>query len=502
MRILLVYPEHPDTYWSFKHVLSLMSKKTIYPPLGLLTVAAMLPSEYEKKLIDMNVTRLSDKDILWADYVFISAMLVQKPSVKEIINRCKKLNRKIVAGGPLFTTGYDDFTDVDHFVLGEAENTLAPFLSDLAAGRAKPIYTSEERPDISETPLPLWSLIKMEDYASMNIQYSRGCPFDCEFCDIVTLFGRKLRIKKTQQFISELDELYRLGWRGQVFIVDDNFIGNKKVLKAELLPAMVQWSEKNGHPFYFLTEVSIDLADDDELMQLMIEANFAQVFVGVETPNEESLDECNKIPNKNRDMISSIRKMQNRGLEVVGGFIVGFDNDPSSIFESQIDFIQKSGIVVAMVNLLNAPPGSRLYHRLKEENRLVSEGTGDTTDGSINFIPRMNYKTLITGYKNMLETLYSPVYYYRRIQKFYGEFRPHLKRTSNLEYVYVISLIKSIWVLGVADKARLHFWKTMFSTLFKYPQFFWLSISFLIYRRHFYILARKINSAVPDTLTS
>lgn len=502
MRILLVYPEYPDTFWGFKHVLNLMSKKAIYPPLGLLTVAAMLPREYEKKLVDMNVTSLSDKDILWADYVFISAMLVQVDSVKEVINRCNRLNRKIVAGGPLFTTGYDDFDGVDHFVLGEAEETLLPFLSDLAAGRPKPIYPSRERPDISETPPPLWSLIKMEDYASMNIQYSRGCPFDCEFCDIVTLYGHKPRLKKSQQLIGELEELYHLGWRGQVFIVDDNFIGNKKILKMETLPAIIEWSEMRGHPFYFLTEASIDLSDDDELMQLMIEANFAQVFVGIESPNEKSLDECNKLPNKNRDMIDSVRRMQNRGLEVTGGFIIGFDNDPSSIFESQIDFIQKSGIVVAMVNLLNVPRGSRLYYRLKEENRLVSEGHGNTTDGSINFIPKMNYEMLINGYKHVLDTLYSPEYYYKRIQRFYEEYRPQLKRNTNLQYVYIISLIKSVWILGIVESSRLHFWKTIISTLFKYPQFFWLSISFLIYRRHFHILARKLKSIAPDTLIS
>ncbi|MFC1954158.1 B12-binding domain-containing radical SAM protein, partial [Chloroflexota bacterium] len=407
MKILLVYPRYPETFWSFKHALRFVSKKAAFPPLGLLTVAAMLPGEWEKKLVDMNINALSDEDIKWANYVFISAMVVQGDSAREVITRCNELNTKVVAGGPLFTTGHEEFEGVDHFVLGEAEVTLPSFLADLDKGCAKPIYTPDKKPDISKTPVPLWSLINMKYYSSMNIQYSRGCPFNCEFCDIIILNGHKPRTKDRHQMVNELEALYSRGWRGGVFIVDDNFIGNRKKLKAETLPAIIEWSKKKKYPFVLSTETSINLADDEELMKLMVEAGFNQVFIGVETPNEASLAECNKMQNRDRDLAASVKKIQNHGFEVQGGFIVGFDSDPVSIFRSQIDFIQRSGIVTAMVGLLNAPRGTRLYQRLKKENRLLKGFSGDNTDSSINFIPKMNYETLINGYRNILDTIYS-----------------------------------------------------------------------------------------------
>jgi radical SAM superfamily enzyme YgiQ (UPF0313 family) len=492
MKALLVYPQYPDTFWSFKYALKLIAKKSIYPPLGLLTVAAMLPADWEKKLVDMNVIGLTDEAILWADYVFISAMQVQTKSVKEVISRCNTLNRKIVAGGPLFTHSYDEFNGVNHFVLGEAEITLPLFLTDLEKGCAKPMYETTERPELNNTPLPLWSLINMKDYSSMNIQYSRGCPYDCEFCDIVSLYGHKPRTKSAAQLTGELDALYEQKWRGQVFMVDDNFIGNKKKLKAEILPAIIEWSRKKNYPFYFLTEASIDLADDEELMALMIEAGFSQVFIGIESPNKDSLDECNKIPNKSRDMSSAVIRLQNHGFEVQGGFIIGFDNDPDSIFEEQIDFIQKSGIVVAMVGLLNIPRGSRLYQRLKKENRLFDEVYGDNTDSTIHYVPIMDHDKLINGYKHVLDTIYSPAYYYMRVQQFYKEYHPHWKSSSRVEWNYITSFIKSAWILGVIESGRGYFWRLLLFTLFKYPGFFWTSVSFYIYRRHFYRQTRRL----------
>jgi len=492
MRIIMVYPQYPDTFWSFKYALNIISKKAMYPPLGLLTVAAMLPADWEKKLIDMNVTTLTDKDILWADYVFISAMQVQTNSAKEVINRCNKLNRKVVAGGPLFTISHDDFKGVSHFVLGEAENTLPSFLADLTSNRVKDIYESNERPELSKTPLPMWSLINMKDYASMNVQYSRGCPFDCEFCDIVVLFGRKPRTKSTYQLIDELETLYKNNWHGEVLIVDDNLIGNKQKLKREILPAIIEWSKSKQYPFYFMAQVSIDLADDEELMNLMVGAGISLIFVGIESPNENSLVECNKLPNKNRDLVVSVNKLQNHGFEVEAGFIVGFDNDTSSIFESHIDFIQRSGIVTAMVGLLNAPPGTRLYQRLKEENRLIDDSSGDNTDCSINFIPKMNRDVLLNGYMHVLNTIYSPDYYSLRIQRFYKEYRPKKRQASTVELNYFVSLIKALWILGIVEDGRKDFWKFFILTLFKYPQFFWLSMSYSIYRRHFYRHAQKL----------
>ena len=305
MKILLVYPRYPDTFWSFRHALKFLSKKASFPPLGLLTVAAMLPGEWEKRLVDLNVSSLSDENIKWADYVFLSAMVVQKDSAKEVIARCNSLKTRVVAGGPLFTTGYEEFEGVDHFVLGEAETTLQPFLADLAEGRPQPVYSSNERPDISKTPIPMWSLINMKHYSAMSLQYSRGCPFDCDFCDIIVLNGHRPRTKDSQQTVDELEVLYRYGWRGSLFIVDDNFIGNKKKLKIETLPAMIEWSKKKKYPFTFFTEASINLADDEKLMELMAEAGFNRVFIGIETPNEDSLVECNKVQNRNRDLAAA-----------------------------------------------------------------------------------------------------------------------------------------------------------------------------------------------------
>jgi radical SAM superfamily enzyme YgiQ (UPF0313 family) len=486
MKSLLVYPQYPDTFWSFKHALKFISKKAAFPPLGLLTIAAMLPSEWEKKLIDMNVTRLLDEDIAWADYVLISAMTVQQQSVQDVITRCNKIGTKIVCGGPLFTTGYQEFQGVDHFVLGEAEITLPLFLNDLAAGNAKHVYNSNERPPINLTPVPLWSLINMKNYSSMNIQYSRGCPFDCEFCDIVQLNGRIPRTKSKEQLISELEALYATGWRGGVFVVDDNFIGNKKKLKEEILPTIIKWRAEKRHSFTFNTEASINLADDDELLKLMIEAGFGTVFIGIETPNEESLVECAKTQNRNRSLVDSVKKMQRYGFEVQGGFIVGFDSDPQSIFKSQIDFIQKSGIVTAMVGLLNAPPGTRLYHRLKKENRLVKSFSGNNTEFSLNFVPKMEEEALISGYKHILNTIYAPKHFYSRVRTFLKEYRPP-KVTGNVtvHFYHFTAFFKSIWYLGFKESGRWHFWKMFISTQLRQPRKLPTFIVMAIYGYHF-----------------
>jgi radical SAM superfamily enzyme YgiQ (UPF0313 family) len=486
MKILFVYPKYPDTFWSFKHALKFISKKASFPPLGLLTVAAMLPEEWEKKLIDMNVSALIEEDLEWADYVFISAMVVQKKSAMEVIRRCKKLGIKVVAGGPLFTTGYEEFEDIDHFVLNEAESTLPSFLDDLKKGCAQHMYTSKEWPDLGKTPRPHWDLINMKKYASMCIQYSRGCPFNCEFCDIIVLNGHKPRTKSKDQILGELEALYAQGWRGGVFFVDDNFIGNKKRLKAEILPALIDWMKQKKYPFSFFTELSINLSDDEELMQLMVKAGFTRVFIGIETPNEDSLTECNKYLNKNRNLIACVKKMQDIGLEVQGGFIVGFDNDPLSIFESQISFIQKSGIVTAMVGLLNAPRGTRLYNRLKKEDRLLNDSSGDNTDFSLNFIPKMNVEILMNGYKKILNTIYSPKYYYKRVITFLKEYKPkRLGKKIHFKFCYFNAFFKSIWFLGIKGKERFHYWKIISWTILRRPRFFNLAISFAIYGFHF-----------------
>jgi radical SAM superfamily enzyme YgiQ (UPF0313 family) len=508
LKILLVYPKYPDTFWSFRHALSFISKKACFPPLGLLTVAAMLPSSWEKKLIDMNITTLHDEDIKWADYVFISAMNVQQTSTSEVIARCNRLKAKVVAGGPLFTTAYDSFSGVDHFILGEAEVTLPPFINDLENGCVKKIYISDEKPQLDNTPIPLWSLIDKKQYATMNIQYSRGCPFDCEFCDIIFLNGHQPRTKGKGQILKELDSLYDSGWRGGVFIVDDNFIGNKKKLKAEILPALAEWLEKKKYPFFFYTEASINLADDEELMELMGKAGFSKVFIGIETPNEESLNECNKWQNKGRDLASSIKKMQNYGFEVQGGFIVGFDNDPLSIFKSQINFIEKTGIVTAMVGLLNAPKGTKLYQRLKKENRLVTDFTGDNTDCSLNFIPKMKTETLIDGYKHILHTIYSPKQYYQRISTFLKEYHPpKLRILKRFQFYHIPAFFRVIWILGIIDKGRRHFWQLFVTTLFRRPKLLAISFNLAVFGLHFRKVSEKVvgtsvrRNPAPDSVT-
>jgi radical SAM superfamily enzyme YgiQ (UPF0313 family) len=486
MKILLVYPKYPDTFWSFKHALKFISKKASFPPLGLLTVASMLPRDWEKKLVDLNVSSLNDDDLEWADYVFLSAMAVQKASAKEVIRLCKERKVKIVAGGPLFTTGYQEFEDVDHFVLNEAENTLPPFLDDLTKGWPRHLYNSQDWPDIQRTPPPQWDLINMKKYASMSIQYSRGCPYNCEFCDIIVLNGHRPRTKSAAQILAELESLFMHGWRGSVFFVDDNFIGNKKALKNNILPSLIDWMALKKHPFYFLTEASINLADDEHLMEMMVKAGFRRIFVGIETPDEAGLTECNKYLNKNRDLLASVKNIQDKGMEVQGGFIVGFDSDTPSIFEKQINFIQNSGIVTAMVGLLNAPRGTRLYQRLQKEGRLLREITGCNTDLSLNFIPKMKKDVLINGYKKILDTIYSPKQYYKRVRTFLKQYKPkQLKGSAYFKLCYFGAFMKSIWHLGIKGKERLHYWNLIFWTLVRHPRFIGISISFAIYGFHF-----------------
>jgi radical SAM superfamily enzyme YgiQ (UPF0313 family) len=484
-KVLLVYPKHPDTFWSYKYALKFISKKASSPPLGLLTVAAMLPADWEKRLIDMQVRPLEDREIQWADYVFISAMCIQKKSVKQVITRCKALGVKTVGGGPLFTAMPEEFPDVDCLVLNEAEITLPLFLTDLENGRVQRVYTSDCWADIEKTPIPQWEMVKPKNYASMNIQYSRGCPFNCEFCNITVLYGQKPRAKGKDQIIAELDRLHRTGWRGSVFFVDDNFIGNKAKLKKDVLPALCDWMESVGYPFAFATEASINLADDPELMGLMVRAGFDTVFIGIETPNEASLAECNKFQNKNRNLMACVKTIQKSGLQVQGGFILGFDNDPPSIFDRLTRFIQESGIVTAMVGLLNAPRGTRLYERLVKEGRLLNDISGDHMDLSMNFIPKMNRELLVSGYQKILDTIYSPKCYYERVRRFLADYAPSQQKMFHFHFNYLTAFVRSVFVLGIAEKGRFQYWKLLFWSLFRRPRLMPLAIGLAICGFHF-----------------
>lgn len=485
MKVLLIYPVCPDSYWSFKYALKFIFKKAAIPPLGLITVSAMLPASWEKRLIDMNVTNLSENDIIWADYVFISAMHIQKDSVNDIIDKCKKHNKIIVAGGPYFTQEYRSFPQIDHLILNEAEITLPLFLKDLQLGRANRIYKTKEFANLIQTPTPDYYLLQRNKYAYMNVQVSRGCPYSCNFCEITALLGKKVRMKNSSQVNNELQELYNLNWRGPVFIVDDNFIGNKNEVKRNLLPSMKNWMQLHKYPFVFNTETSINIADDDELMSLMVEAGFNSTFIGIETPEEQSLRDCNKIQNKNRNLLESIKKIQHAGLQVSGGFIVGFDSDLPTIFQRQIDFIQQSGIVSAMVGLLNAPKNTKLYKQLQSENRLIKQASGNNTDLTMNFIPKMNYHDLVAGYKTIIKNIYATKPYYKRVRILLSNYNNKYKGKSKINFSLVLSALKSIFIIGVISKGRIEYWKFIFWTLFKRPGLIVDAITFTVFGYHY-----------------
>jgi radical SAM superfamily enzyme YgiQ (UPF0313 family) len=473
----------PDTFWSFKHALRFIRKEANLPPLGLLTVAALLPADWNLRLVDLNVTQLTQGDLEWADYAFVSAMVVQRESAHRAIERCKGAGLTVVAGGPLFTAEHEDFPEVDHFVLNEGEITLPAFLADLEDGEARRLYSSEAFADIQQSPVPIWELVDFDRYASMSLQFSRGCPFDCEFCNITALFGHRPRTKSAQQIVAELDGLQAAGWRGRVFFVDDNFIGNKRVLKQEILPALIAWQRAGGQ-MTFQTEASINLADDPELMEMMVAAGFDTVFVGIETPSAEGLEECNKLQNRDRDLLESVQSLHRAGLQVQGGFIVGFDSDTSSIFQRQIDFIQQSGIISAMVGLLQAPYGTRLYERLQQEGRLLHEMSGDNTDGTTNIIPKMDLEVLQEGYREILKHIYAPAHYYERVKTFLRDYRPSKIRFS-LDLDYLHAFLRSIALLGVWGRERWHYWKLLFWSLFHRPRLFPLAVTAAIYGYHF-----------------
>jgi radical SAM superfamily enzyme YgiQ (UPF0313 family) len=458
-KALFVYPEFPNTYWSFKHALPFEGKRSAFPPLGLLTLSAMLPATWERRLVDMNVRKLTDADLKWADVVFASAMIVQQESLRSVIDRCHALNVRIAVGGPFVTTGAEHVADADYLFLGEAEPTLPEFVRDFEMGVPQHIYETDVKPALTETPVPDFKLAEMRRYSSMAIQFSRGCPFNCEFCDIIEIYGRVPRTKTNAQMMAEMDALYAAGWRGPLFIVDDNFIGNKKNVR-KLMPDLCEWMERHRHPFRLFTEASVNLADDDELLGMMRRANFRKVFLGIETPVEESLIETQKGQNTRRSLVESVRRIQSFGIEVMAGFIVGFDNDPADIFQRQIDFIRESAIPMAMVGLLSALPDTQLWRRLQREGRLLGEGEGSNTEASLNFITKMDRQTLIEGYKTILKTIYSPEEYYARV---YASLKHTLTSSYSPSQAFksesVLSFFRVIYKLGLQDKSRKDFWR-------------------------------------------
>ena len=494
MKVLLVNPEFPDTYWSFRHALPFEGKRSAFPPLGLLTVSALLPPSWERRLVDLNVRRLKNSDIEWADMVMATAMLVQKDSLKLVVQRCKAKDKRVVIGGPYITTTIEDLPEADHIFLGEAETTLPQFVEDLALGAPKRTYQAAEKPPLSATPLPHFHLADLKRYSAMSVQYSRGCPFNCEFCDIIEIYGRVPRTKSNQQMVAEFDALKALGWRGTVFIVDDNFIGNKKNVR-HLLPDLAQWQKANGFPFSLITESSVNLADDEPLLAHMRDAGFRRVFLGIETPVEESLKEAQKSQNRG-NLLDSVKKIQSYGMEVMGGFIVGFDNDPEDIFERQIEFIRMSAIPLAMVGLLNALPDTQLWKRLEREGRLLGEASGNNTTCTFNFQTRMDPAVLIQGYQRIMRTIYSPREYYQRaldsMKRTAQEFSEpqHYDLLSSLS-----SLTRVLLRLGVFDGERKEFWRFFSQTLVKHHTKFAESMRLAAMGYHF----RKLSEAYGES---
>ncbi|MBK7874876.1 MAG: DUF4070 domain-containing protein [Planctomycetes bacterium] len=490
MRILLVYPRNPTTFWSFEHVVRFASKRCAFPPLGLLTLAALLPRSWEFELVDLNVRPLTDADLARADCVFLSAMIVHQDSVREVAARCRAVGKRVVAGGPLFTAAHDDFPEIEHFVLGEAEDVVHEFARDLEAGTLRRIYASAERPDVTTSPVPRWDLVDLRHYVAMSVQFSRGCPYDCEFCDIVAMNGRVPRTKRPEQLVAELEALRALGWKDMVFVVDDNFIGDKKRTKV-LLAAMIDWRERTGAGMGFLTEASVNLADDPELCELMVRAGFKKVFLGLETPSAASLHECHKSQNERRDLVEAVRSIQGHGLEVLGGFIVGFDHDPADIFERQFEFIQRSGVVTAMVGLLTALPRTRLHERLAREGRLAGRSTGNNTDAVLNFEPVLGRAFLVDGYRDLMRRLYEPRHYYRRVRVFLAHHRPRGPRVR-LSGADVRAFLRSLWFLGVRHRGRFGFWRLLSSTLVRRPRHVRTAVELAILGFHF----RRVASAL------
>jgi len=490
MKVLLVSPRTPDTFWGFRHALPFISRKAGYPPLGILTVAALLPRSWEMKLVDMDVSRLSDSDIEWADYVLLSAMIVHKDSARDVARRCRSLGKKIIAGGPLFTTGHESFPEIPHFLLGEMEEIAGDLVADMEKGDIQPIYQADSRPDLSLSPVPRWDLINLHDYANMSVQFCRGCPFDCEFCDVTVLNGHRPRTKTPEQVVREMEALRSSGWRRSVFLVDDNFLGNKKKVK-ELLREVIRWRRETNAQMDFLTQASVNLAQEPELLRLMADAGFKKVFVGIKTPDKDNLLACNKLQNTKHDLIESVHTIQAAGMEVMGGFIIGFDGDKPDIFRRQFEFIQKAGIVTAMVGLLNALPETKLYRRLRAEGRLLSESLGTSTEGVCNFETRLNREELIAGYRSLMRKLYEPGAFYQRASVLLRNCGSRGPRV-HVGWREVYAFFRSIWQLGILDRGRLQFWRFLGRSLIRHPRAFGHAATIAIYGYHLRSMARSL----------
>ena len=502
MKALLVYPEFPTTYWGQEYTNAITGKRAVVPPLGLTTCAALLPRDWELRLVDLNVEPLDDAALRWADVVMISAMRMQQESFHEIVRRAHALDKRVVAGGPYVTTDPDAAPDVDHIVLGEAEQTLPELARALEAGTAPRRIEAPERPDVTRSPAPRFDLLRMDRYNAVGVQFSRGCPFNCEFCDIIEIFGRVPRTKTPDQFIDELNSLLATGFRGAVFVVDDNFIGNK-VAARKMLTRLTEWSRAERFPFDFFTEASVNLASDDGLIRGLVEAGFSSVFLGIETPSREALLETQKRQNMHLDLAQSVEKLVDSGLEVMAGFIVGFDSDDEDIFDRQYEFIAASPISMAMVGILTALPGTQLWRRLLAEGRLSGDSHGDGAFRP-NFVTKLPEDKLVLGYRGLLERLYQPRAYFDRALRCLtlqrhrpmGAYRRPLGQGLR-------SLASSLWRQGVLAKYRWEYWRFLARAVRVAPRRFPQAVAMAIVAEHMIrytfedILPRLAEAAPP-----
>ena len=508
MNALLIYPEFPDTYWSFKHALKFLGKHAAQPPLGLMTVAALLPASWNKRLIDTNVERLRDRDLAWADVVLLSGMHIQRDSLAAIVDRCRARGLRTVVGGPIASSLSFADLGADHVVIGESEALIGDLALHLEQGTAKPIYQAAERPEMTTSPLPDLSLIKMRRYSTMAVQYSRGCPFNCEFCDIIEIYGRRPRTKAVAQVLAELDQLFAAGWREAVFIVDDNFIGNKTRAR-ELCVALAQWRSQHKKSFDFLTEASLNLADDPELMQGMKDAGFVSDFLGIETPDVPGLIATNKLQNTRRSLLDSVATIQSYGMQVMGGFILGFDTDRDDIFDRMVEFIQKSGIPIAMVGLLQAMPGTQLFRRLGKEGRIVDAGGGDNTGDRLNFLPQMDAARLVEGYRSVLKRIYSSAAYYERVKLYLSRTQPKPEKKSGRQRVsrqqwvtranaraFVTSIVRQ----GIFGQQRWSYWKFLLAVATRYRHCVGAAMTLAVMGYHLQVMTRRLSEALDSSM--
>jgi len=496
IKVLMIWPRFPSSFWSFDGLLKISPLETIHPPLGLLTVGALCPKNWILRLIDRSFEDLMDADILWADLVMVSGMHVQKNDIRETLLRARALGKRTMIGGPYASSEPDALLSLaDHVVVGEPDEVFQEIAADLERGSAKRLYVITDKPDITKTPIPRFDLLKIGKYASMAVQFSRGCPFQCEFCDIITIYGRKPRTKPPRQLLAELDALYELGWRDDVFIVDDNFIGNHK-LALELALKLEEWQKSHGYPILFYTEASIDLAQRPELIEAMVKANFFYVFIGIESPSPKSLTEANKFQNLRRDPLESIRFIQSQGLWVTAGFIIGFDSDTEDIFEQQRDFIERAAIPWAMAGFLQAPPTTPLYDRMLKEGRLLTESFTSNFDPP-NFRTLLPLPVLLEGYRGILASLYAPSTFYDRCYRSLLQWKARQgQKPPEIPFWTMLGMVvRSIVHQGILSSYRTAYWKFLLRLVARWslnPPKFGLGFVMLLSGHHFIHYARNL----------